>query len=248
MHSIRARRLIVVGTIIALAIVGLTLIMGDIKASASEEPCVPQDAWTETIEHPAVTHEEQVFAYWQRYSWTGGPHREDDPPAFPSDDWQPNVQGDPHGIGVEGAYFRSHGNSGNGDWFYLESVETTVVVVDQEAWVETIEHPAVICPELPTSEPTTPTQEPTTGTPTSEPTTGVETPAPTETPTEATPSEAPQPPKKGPKPVKKDVRLTECVNGTWVTTLDGEVISESGTCDRSTVTQITAVPVQEEGL
>lgn len=62
-------------------------------------------------------------AHWQRYSWTGGPHASDDPPAFPSADWQPNVQGDPHGVGVEGPYFRSNGNSGNGDWFYLEWVE-----------------------------------------------------------------------------------------------------------------------------
>ena len=60
---------------------------------------------------------------WQRYSWTGGPHASDDPPAFPSDDWQANVAGDPHGIGVEGAYFVSHGGSGQGDWFYLELIE-----------------------------------------------------------------------------------------------------------------------------
>lgn len=59
---------------------------------------------------------------WQRYSWTGGPHASDDPPAFPSEDWQANVAGDPQGIGVEGAYFVSHGNAGLGDWFYLELV------------------------------------------------------------------------------------------------------------------------------
>jgi hypothetical protein len=61
-------------------------------------------------------------SHWQRYSWTGGPHEEDDPPDFPSDDWQANVEGDPHNIGVAGPYFRSHGGSGNGDWFYLEWV------------------------------------------------------------------------------------------------------------------------------
>lgn len=61
-------------------------------------------------------------AYIQRYSWTGGPHQSDEPPAFPSSDWQPNVKGDPHKIGQPGAYFRSHGNKGNGDWFYLEYV------------------------------------------------------------------------------------------------------------------------------
>ena len=64
-----------------------------------------------------------VDEHWQRYSWTGGPLAEDDPPpAFPDDGWQPNVQGDPHGIGVAGAYFVSHGGSGLGDWFYLELV------------------------------------------------------------------------------------------------------------------------------
>lgn len=165
--------------ILVLAVVGAALFATD-AASANEDACVPSEAWTETIEHPAVTHEEQVFDYWQRYSWTGGPHDPDTPPAFPGPDWQPNVQGDPHGIGVEGAYYRSNGNSGKGDWFYLEAVEKTVVIVDEEAWTEIIEHPAVVCPEPPTEEPTdeptTPTEEPTTGTPTAEPTTGVETP------------------------------------------------------------------------
>ena len=137
-------------------------------------PCVPSDAWTETTEHPRVSHEEtttvvdreaydeDVFVGWQRYSWTGGPHESDSPPPFPSSDWQANVQGDPHGVGVEGPYFRSHGNSGRGDWFYLEAVHSTqhydavthdetVVVIDSEAWTETTEHPAVAC--IPTVRP-----------------------------------------------------------------------------------------------
>jgi hypothetical protein len=81
----------------------------------AQDTVVDQPAW-----------DEAVFAHWQRYSWTGGPHASDDPPAFPSSDWQPNVAGDPHGVGVEGAYYRSAGNSGNGDWFYLEAVKDTV--------------------------------------------------------------------------------------------------------------------------
>lgn len=165
----------VLSTVAAVAAIAFGgALLGAAPASvAAGDSCVPADAWTETIEHPAVTHEEtvvvvdtpaydeEVFDHWQRYSWTGGPHEPDSPPPFPSDDWQPNVQGDPHGVGVEGAYFRSNGNSGKGDWFYLEAVTTTVhheavtheetvTVVDEPAWTETIEHEAVVCdPEDP---------------------------------------------------------------------------------------------------
>jgi hypothetical protein len=103
------------------------------------ETVVIQEAWTETVVDKEAWDEE-VFDHWQRYSWTGGPHTSDEAPAFPSADWQPNVQGDPHGVGVEGAYFRSHGNEGNGDWFYLEAVTRTV---HHEAETHTVEHPAV---------------------------------------------------------------------------------------------------------
>jgi len=75
--------------------------------------------------------------HFQRYSWNGD-WDSDDPPPFPDAHWQPNVQGDPHGVGVAGAYFRSHGNSGGGDWFYLE-------------WVE----PVYDCYPVPTTVPTT---------------------------------------------------------------------------------------------
>lgn len=115
---------IIIGLLaLILVAVGVGAIISGPANATGGDDCEPSDAWTET-----------VFDHWQRYSWTGGPHESDDPPPFPSDDWQPNVQGDPHGVGVEGAYFRSHGNSGNGDWFYLEAVNTV------------IEHPAVECP------------------------------------------------------------------------------------------------------
>ena len=103
------------------------------------ETQVVKEAWTETVVDQEAWDAE-VFDHWQRYSWTGGPHLSDDPPAFPSADWQPNVQGDPHGVGVEGAYFRSHGNEGNGDWFYLEAVTH---IEHHEAITHTVEHPAV---------------------------------------------------------------------------------------------------------
>ncbi|NYE19254.1 LPXTG cell wall anchor domain-containing protein [Microbacterium immunditiarum] len=73
----------------------------------------------------------EVFDHWQRYSWTGEPQTEDQAPVWPDPGWQPNVEGDPHGVGVEGAYYRSHGDSGNGDWFYLEAVNRTETVPAQ---------------------------------------------------------------------------------------------------------------------
>lgn len=122
--------------------------MTSASATGDDEPeCVPSDAWIEFVNHPELAHQETVFDHWQRYSWTGGPHTGEDAPAFPGPDWQPNVEGDPHGIGIEGSYFVDHGNSGNGDWFYLESVEKEITVVDEEAWFEAIAHPAVTCEE-----------------------------------------------------------------------------------------------------
>jgi LPXTG-motif cell wall-anchored protein len=67
---------------------------------------------------------------WQRYSFTGNWESNETPPPGPSinpGSWQANTASDPHGIGQEGAYYRSNGNSGNGDWFYLErTTETTL--------------------------------------------------------------------------------------------------------------------------
>ena len=102
---------------------------------AYDETVVDKPAWTETVVDEA--------AHWQRYSWTGGPHDGDDAPDFPSDAWQPNVEGDPHGVGVEGAYFRSHGGAGNGDWFYLEWVEAVTHTVEHPAETHVVHHPAV---------------------------------------------------------------------------------------------------------
>ena len=113
------------------------------------ETVVIREAWTETVVDKEAWDEividkeawdEEVFDHWQHYSWTGGPHLSDDPPAFPGAGWQPNTQGDPHGVGHEGAYFRSHGGAGNGDWFYLEAVTRTV---HHPAETHTVEHPAV---------------------------------------------------------------------------------------------------------
>lgn len=127
--------------------------------------CVPKDAYTETtgwvlaspgagwrqVDKRTVTdkeaYDEDVFDHWQRYSHKGGWDSNTEPPPFPSDDWQANVQGDPHGVGHAGAYFRSNGNSGNGDWFYLEAVTTAVhhEAVTHDEYKFAFDHPAVTC-------------------------------------------------------------------------------------------------------
>jgi hypothetical protein len=94
------RRLILAGVMLACMV---TVTAGFTGGGADE--CVP------------------IADHFQRYSWTGGPIPDDPAPAFPDANWQPNVEGDPHGIGHAGAYFVSHGASGGGDWFYLELVE-----------------------------------------------------------------------------------------------------------------------------
>lgn len=87
------------------------------KASATEA-FVPPDI-SEYCEDVYETQDnpDYVAAGWQRYSWNGSWEGDGNPP-FPDDNWQANTASDPHGIGVEGAYYRSQGN---GSWFYLEA-------------------------------------------------------------------------------------------------------------------------------
>jgi hypothetical protein len=124
---------------------GIAMMATPTTASAADE-CVPSQASTDTTGWVAVSPGDgwrlvdtrTVQTGWQRYSWVGGPRAGDDPPAFPGGNWQANVAGDPQGIGVEGAYYVSHGGSGNGDWFYLESVDVT-------QYKFAFDHPAVTC-------------------------------------------------------------------------------------------------------
>jgi hypothetical protein len=184
-------------------------------AQASDADCVPADAWTETIivteaipateGTPAIPAVTETITGWQRYSWTGGPV--ETAPAFPGAGWQANVAGDPHGIGVEGAYFVSHGGSGKGDWFYLAATTETVVVSPEvpavpgtpavPAVTDTVEHAAVVCedPEVPVDPETPPTETPETPeTPTEQP----ETPDAPTTPVVHTP-QAPTTPQQAPQ-------------------------------------------------
>ena len=162
------------GAVTALLAAG-ALALGAAPAQATEpDTCVPSDAWVETIEHPAVGEPKitidnpdyvpesttEEFDHWQSYSYNGPWESNTEAPPFPGDNWQANTASDPHDIDEAGAYFQSAGGSGKGDWFYLEAVTKTVTVPAQgeptievdnpdykPAWIEEIEHEAVVCPD-----------------------------------------------------------------------------------------------------
>lgn len=153
----------VLGIVLAL-VAALAIIYGS-KAAASategNEPCVPSDAWTETIEHPEVGHFETVPGTpGQHYSWNGGKLDVNNPPTEvpPSDNWQANTEQEPHdnGVGnpatwVNDSLHYTANSKGHASWFYYvhPTPDTEVWVVDEEAWTEVIEHPAVDCPPDP---------------------------------------------------------------------------------------------------
>lgn len=125
-------------TMVIATIMGAVLML---PSTATATGPVPQTGnhglcYETVVDQPA--YDETVFDYWQRYSWTGGPIADGVVPTFPSDDWQPNVKGDPHNIGKAGAYDVSHGGAGKADWFYLEAVTK---IVHHDATYKDIEVP-----------------------------------------------------------------------------------------------------------
>lgn len=152
---------------VILAIIGLGSMTGA-NASEGDEPCtetivvVDEEAWTETIEHPAVTevvHHDAVTettpAIWANWAPNDTRGPQDYAPNWPVD----NPGGQPRGVwiihdnfppgheGPDGVYQQGAGNS---PWFYRQAERVTVIseaydetVVVEEAWTETIEHAEV---------------------------------------------------------------------------------------------------------
>lgn len=138
----------VIGTV-ALACLSIGFVAMPAQASVQDPVCVPEDA---VYEDQLVTEawEEEVIitpAYWQRYSWVGGPIEEGVTPTWsgPDDEnWQANVKGDPHGQGVEGAY--DTGTPGNANWFYLDRVPAVVDIIEHDAvYEEVLVKEAILC-------------------------------------------------------------------------------------------------------
>lgn len=183
-------------TALAVTLIGLSGGWVATTAYAAEddpEDCPPivivdEEAWTEIIEHPAVTHEETVPGAWWNFSPNHQQGPFEGPPSFPTDErgeWQgPHKEGGPSQE-LTGTF--QQGN-GHGSWFHREE-PTVVTVIDEEAWTETIEHPAVTHEEPgdcddptdpPTDEPTDPPTDDPTDPPTDEPTTPTDEPTPDE--------------------------------------------------------------------
>jgi hypothetical protein len=162
---------------LAIAAAVLCLVGAPAAASATTPPpaeCVPSEAWTEYIEHPAVG-EPTVTIDNPDYQpgtdasttwWNFAPNKDQGPlegaPLFPLDErgtWEgPHTEGGP-GQDQEGVYQQG---GGYGSWFYRETIPGTDPVGDPTIevpnpdyvapWVEEIEHDAVTCdPEEPTT-------------------------------------------------------------------------------------------------
>jgi hypothetical protein len=138
------------------------------SASATDDECVPSEAYTETIEHPLESHtvyhaevtevihhpevteevtvidQAGVEEVWANFS----PNQSRDPfvgpPTYPSDPrgtWQvhSNIPGGHEG--PDGVYFKGNPHKG-GDWFYRQvavaEVTHTETVVTEEAYDETV--------------------------------------------------------------------------------------------------------------
>jgi hypothetical protein len=156
---------------VALLIGGSLAIASVLPAAATEEVCVPAEAWTEIvpdIEHPAVgeptivvDNPDYVPAVADsiiKWNWTGGPV-EETPTAPPGEGWhEVGVTEDTKGSAVDVV----HQGEGKASYFYFQFVAGTPAVGEPTITVENpdyvaaytevvadIEHPAVTCEEEP---------------------------------------------------------------------------------------------------
>lgn len=118
--------------------------------------CVPAAAYTETINHPAVTHvvhHDAVQAVESQW-WNFAPNQEQGPlesePVFPTDPrgtWEgPHTEGGP-GQDQVGTF---QSGDGHGSWFHRSAAVAAQAaydetVTDTAAWTETVNHAAVTC-------------------------------------------------------------------------------------------------------
>jgi hypothetical protein len=170
-NLVRAALALALAGLLAVLSGGLLIIVGGPASSVptADDVCVPSEAWTETvvvtpevpawtetIEHPAVTEEvmtdpgspavPEVWANWQPND-SQGPQSYT--PVWPEDErgtWTVHDEGIPGGHeGPDGVYQQGSGNS---PWFYRQNARSAVdptyqTVVVEEAWTETVQHPAV---------------------------------------------------------------------------------------------------------
>ncbi|MGH3335736.1 MAG: hypothetical protein ACRDOZ_07945 [Nocardioides sp.] len=129
------------------------------------QPCVPMDAWTETVVDQAAYDETVVdkeawtetipgeSGVWANWSPTDTRGPQDYTPIWPTDDrgtWQVHDAVPPGHAGPDGVYQQGAGNS---PWFYRQAGTADQViehpaethVVHHPAITHTVDHPAVTC-------------------------------------------------------------------------------------------------------
>lgn len=164
---------IIVGIVaLVVAIAMGVIVFGGGSANAASDVCVPSDAWTETVEHPAVyetvhheavTHVEYHFRKYTRtkVSHDGGKTWSDFsawtawvPETHTSWELSTEPLGAPafHGKDLDGLdqWYREWQAQFDG---LTRTVEDKAAwdeeILVSEAWTETIEHPEVVCNETP---------------------------------------------------------------------------------------------------
>jgi hypothetical protein len=179
MHVKKTTRTSKVATMVALAGVllmssGFALMAGVGPAGAADgTDCTPRAAWTETVDHPAVTHTERVMTdpgspavdpvpavpgVWANWAPSNTQGPQDYTPVWPTDargKWVVHDDVPPGHAGPDGVYQQGGGNS---PFFYRKAGTPAIpgkaavaptfedkVVVDKKAWTEEIDHPAVTC-------------------------------------------------------------------------------------------------------
>lgn len=157
-----------VGLLLVIASLGLISAQVASATEGGDEPCVPSDAWTETIHHDAVTHVvhhdavthvvhhdavthtvhvidvEAVPAVWANFSPNNIHETFIGPALWPTDPrgtWNIHDQLPPGQEGPDGVYANGNPDKG-GNWFYRHAAVLEVshdeVVVDQQAYDETV--------------------------------------------------------------------------------------------------------------
>lgn len=152
-------------------VAGLALAVMPMAASGATE-CIPQEAYVETVDHPAVGEptidipnpeyapatEDTTTTVYVKWDWTD-PQKEKNPPTIapPANGW--HEVGETNDVKGNTPDAILHQGNGNGSYFYFQSVtrtipgtpaqgEPTITVENPDyiaPWVETIQHEAVVC-------------------------------------------------------------------------------------------------------
>jgi hypothetical protein len=150
------KKFIIMVVAMILVAIGLGVVVtSSANATTNEEPCVPSEAWTEVIEHPAVTHEEVIVvvdeeawtetvvvqeavpAVWANFQPNDSQATFVGPALWPTDargSWVVHDQLPPGHEGPDGVYSKGNPAKG-GNWFYRQAAVPEVT--------EEVEHPAV---------------------------------------------------------------------------------------------------------